>query len=419
MRDQFVQPGYIRPALWAQLKLVYDLSGGEYFYWFRLTQVVQAGALIGLFVHLIRPRSSRELLAVPLALAVLLGSHTFAWTVREAFPINTFLTVLLCCAAAAALASSEPRWWSTPAALLLFTVAALTVETGLLVWVILIGGYLVGWRGVSRGGVIGLSALLAGYFVLRFLVLDTRLPGLTPRDSGFGFTRYTPGELMAMFGAHPLPFYAYNVAVSVSTVLVGEPRNGIFSLTRSLVERDVSLPLVVGALASVLATAVVLRYAWRRRREWLSGSLTRHDRLVLLFGLVLIANAAICFSYTKDVIMSPAGFFLAAAVYVGVCDLLAQAPPSRGSRAATAVLLTALSACWTVRAVGLHAALDRTAFTVREQWAYPDEWLARAWPDGLPPTPAALKKLLQEDAAIRHPSRPVIREEWTTLFEVE
>src|SRR5690606_4182356 len=135
-------------GLWAQLKLIYDLSGGEYFYWFRATQAVQTAVLIGLFVYLVRPRSWRDLLVLPLALAVLVGSHTFAWTVREAFPINTFLTILLCCAAAAALASAEPRRWTTPAALLLFAVAALTVESGLLVWVILVGGYLLGWRGV-------------------------------------------------------------------------------------------------------------------------------------------------------------------------------------------------------------------------------------------------------------------------------
>ena len=42
--------------------------------------------------------------AVPLGLAALLGIHTFAGTVREAFPINTFMTILICCFAAADLA---------------------------------------------------------------------------------------------------------------------------------------------------------------------------------------------------------------------------------------------------------------------------------------------------------------------------
>ena len=31
MRNEFTQHGYLRPMLWAGLKLVYDASGGEYF----------------------------------------------------------------------------------------------------------------------------------------------------------------------------------------------------------------------------------------------------------------------------------------------------------------------------------------------------------------------------------------------------
>ena len=114
---------------------------------------------------------------MPVALAVLVGSHTFAWTVREAYPVNTFLTILLCCAAAVALSSAAPRWWTTPAAIALFAVSALTVETGLLVWVILVAGYLLGWRGVSRAGIVGLCVALAG-------VLRPPLPGVRERPSG-------------------------------------------------------------------------------------------------------------------------------------------------------------------------------------------------------------------------------------------
>ena len=39
--------------------------------------------------------------ALPIGLAALIGSHTIAWTLREAFPINAYLTIVLCCAAAA------------------------------------------------------------------------------------------------------------------------------------------------------------------------------------------------------------------------------------------------------------------------------------------------------------------------------
>ena len=57
MRDQFQQAGYLRPGLWAEMKLVYDLSGGDFYHWFRMTQALQVAGLIWLFVRLVQPRS--------------------------------------------------------------------------------------------------------------------------------------------------------------------------------------------------------------------------------------------------------------------------------------------------------------------------------------------------------------------------
>ncbi|MFI5077301.1 MAG: hypothetical protein ACHQRO_08160 [Vicinamibacteria bacterium] len=419
MRDQFFQAGYLRPGLWAEMKLVHDLSGGEYFYWFRMTQALQVTVLLVIFVHILRPRTFRDALVVPVALAVLVGSHTFAWTVREAYPVNTFLTILLCCAAAVALSSAAPRWWTTPAAIVLFAVSALTVETGLLLWVILVGGYLLGWRGVSRTGIAGVCVVVAGYFVLRFLVLANGLPGLTERDSGFGFSRHSPAELQTMFSGNALPFFAYNVMASALTVLLGEPRDGVFELTRGIVDGEVPPPLLIGLIASVLATGVLARYVWIRRRAWLARTFSHGDRLVILFVLVLAANAAISFGYTKDIIMSPAGLFQAAAVFVALRDLIERPPAGPVVRVGAAALVLLLSCTWAIRAVGLHAALDYTAGSVREQWAYVDEWLVRTGSANISPSTAALKSRLQDDANLRHPARPQLRDEWAVWFEVD
>ena len=419
MRAELADPEYLRPGLWAALKLVYDLSGGNYFAWFRMTQVLQAALTILLFVRLLQPRTSTAASVVPLALAVLVGSHTFAWTLREAFPINTFLTILLCCVAAANLAFARRRWWTDVSAIALFVVAALTVESGLLVGVLFIGGYLIGLRGVSRAGVVAIAALLVSYFIFRFSVLDVGMPGLTTREAGFGFARRGGGELTALFGDSPLGFYAYNVVASLLNVLVAEPRDGVWRLVRGLTTADVEPPMVVGALATTLATALVCRFAWRRRHAWMSRRFERGDQLVLLFVLMTAANAAICFAYTKDVIMSPAGLFVAAAVFVSVCELVAR--PPRGALQAVAVvaIVGVLSTLWAVRAVGLHAALVASAGTVREQWASVDDWLERRHNEDLSPRARALKVHLQDDAVIRHPARPPLREKWTRLFEVD
>jgi hypothetical protein len=417
--EQFGQAGYLRPAMWAELKLVHDLSGGDYTRWFRLTQALQVLALVWLYIRLVQPRSAAAMAVLPLGLAVLLGSHTFAWTVREAYPINTFLTMLLCCAAAANLSFARPRWWIDGLAAALFVVAALTVETGLLVWVIFVAGALVGLRGVSPRGLALVSAALAGYFVLRFALLDIGVPGLLERDSGFGFSRYTPGELAARFGASPWEFYAYNVVSGIATVLLSEPRDGVWRLTRSLAAGAPEWPLVVGFVSSSLATALIARFAWVRRERWRRWAFDRDDQLVLMFAAVLAANVVIGYAYAKDQILSPAGFFFAVAAFVGTLDLIAQLPARRLARTGALAVCVVLSVSWSLRAIGLHAGLSWTAIKVREQWAYVDDWLARVGSLDLSPRTRALRDQLQHDAVRRYPAPPPLREQWTQLFEVE
>lgn len=412
---------FLRPALWAALKVVYDLAGGEYYFWFRLTHVVQALLVIVLFVRLADPRSAAAAAAVPLGLAALVGSHTFAWTLREAYPINTFLTIVLCCAAAANLAFARHRWWTDAAAALVLAFAVLTVESGVLVWVILAGGYLLGLRGVSRAGVIVATVLLGGYFVLR-ASLDVGVPGLLAREAGFGFARRSGEELQAMFGDNALPFYAYNVASSVTGVLVSEPRDGVWRLVRATAAGVPDVPAIVALVATTLASCVIGWFAWTRRGAWMAGDLGRRDRIVLLFGAVLAANAATSYAYTKDVIMSPAGFFFAAALLAAASELFESFPgrlARRGARAAFACAVVAvLSSAWAVRLVGIHAALAATAVTVREQWAHADDWIARRI-GPLDEGGLSLKRRLQDDAIVRYPARPPLRDQWTRLFDLE
>ena len=138
--EQFRTRAFLRPLLWAHIRVVYDVSGGHYYPWFRGWHVGQFAVLTVLFLRLVRPRTLSAAAAVPLGLAALIGIHTFAGTVREAFPINTFMTILVCCYLAADLALGPPRWWRDVAAAMLFVFAALTVESGLLVAVGTRGG---------------------------------------------------------------------------------------------------------------------------------------------------------------------------------------------------------------------------------------------------------------------------------------
>src|SRR5688572_5522678 len=135
---EFFQASFLRPFLWAHLKVLLILSGSDYFTWFRGWHVLQVALLAWLYLRLVQPVTPAGAAAVPVGLAALVGGHTFVGTVVEAFPVNTFMTILLCVYAAAALALGPSGRWRDVAAAALLVFAALTVESGLLVGVVVI-----------------------------------------------------------------------------------------------------------------------------------------------------------------------------------------------------------------------------------------------------------------------------------------
>jgi hypothetical protein len=416
LEARVTQPGFLRPLHWASLKLVYDASGGDYYTWFRGLHALQSAVLMVAFVALVRPATWRAAALVPLALAVLLGVHTFAGLVREAYPINHYLTVTICCVAAALLVLGPHRWWNDLAMVVLFVVATLTIETGLLVWVIAIGGVLVGGRGLSRRGVVTLVVLLALYLFARFGPLDVGAPALTERSSGFGFAVLDPPQLAARFGGNPLPFYLYNVGASTLSVVLSEPTAGVFRVTRDALAGTMPAYMAVNVVASAGVLVLLAAFARTRWRAWRERVLTRDDRLVLLFALVLLANAAISYPYTKDVIMAPAGVFLAAAAYAAARHFV-EVRPLRvdGARAAVLVaVVLVVSTAWSLRLLGLHTRLRAAAVTERLDWAYIDSEAPGMLPAG--GEGRLLLDTLRHGALVARPAPPPLRLPLQSLF---
>lgn len=417
LRNEFTQEAYLRPMLWAQLKLVYELSGGSYFAWFRGTHVVQVLLLVLMFLALVRPRTWLDAASIPFGLAVLVSMHTFTGTIREAFPINTYMTMLLFCYGAALIALASYRWWNDVLAVALFALAALTFEAGLLVWVIFIGAALIGARGVSRAGLAALVVAFAGYFYARFVLFDVGAPDLLERSSGFGFTMLDPSDLQERFGSNPLGFYAYNVITSALSVMFSEPTAGVFRVTSALLRGDLTPSVVMTVIASTSVTVLVAAFAWRRRHAWLSRRFDRDDRLVLLFIMVLAANAVISYPYTKDVIMSPAGAFLAVAACVALRSQVA-ALPSRLSPAASTALVAAFAVVgttWASQFISTHLALRNAAYAERTEWAYAENSL-RAEGVILTESEQALMRTLRDDAVFRRTPPPPLRLPMASLF---
>ena len=132
----------MRPAMWLTQNAVFELApGGRYFATFKAVHVAELVATLVLFVRLVRVRTAVDFIALPLALVVLVGMHTFSVTIREGYPVNHFLTVLLCCVAVANLTDLRTHWSHDVAAVLTCAYALFTIETGVIVWVCLVTAY--------------------------------------------------------------------------------------------------------------------------------------------------------------------------------------------------------------------------------------------------------------------------------------
>ena len=418
LRDQLSQRGYLRPLLWGQIKAVYELSGGDYFLWFRGIHLLQVAALIALCVHVMRPRDVLDAALVPLSLAVVVGAHTFMPLVREAFPINSFLTIAIACVAALALAQrAQPRWYVDAFAVALLAGSILTVESGVLVWVVSVAAYVVGMRGVSRTALITMTVSVVAYMLVRMLVLDVGSPSLSERASGFGFSALEPADLVRRFEGRAWVFYLYNIVSSVATVLFAEPKGGVWRFVWELTTGTLHPWTVVSVMSSTAATMLIAWFVWSRRAAIRRWHLDEADRLVIVFGGVLLANAVISFPYTKNVIMSPSGVFLGLAVYAASRAWL-QVIPQRHA-AITVVLFTVLTCGWAFRVAGNHYNLRRSAAEQRAEWVTVDSWLDRQHIALRNADARALHDALRRDALVNHPTPFQPSTRWRNWFDID
>jgi hypothetical protein len=403
--------GYMRPLLFAPIRLVYLVADGDYTAWFRGVHAVQLTLTIAALVAALRVRTWAQASAAPLAIVMLLAIHTSADTIREAFPVNAYLTIVLCCVLTVLLARASHRWWSDVAAFVLLAVAALSVESGLLVGVIVVAAYAAGWRGVSRWGVAATVAGVAAYLAVRYLVFEVGTPGLDERATGFGFAILEPEEIQARFGANPLPLFAYNVLASVGSVLFAEPRAGVFWVVRQLMQGEIEPWVAVNLVACTSATVLLVAHVvsgWARWRRW---QLSDADRMIVVFLVVLAGNAAMNLVYTKDVIMSPAGALFGLAAAGALAARLEGVGPVQVPRA-TAALVAVLALTWGIKMLGVHYSLRDSAHATRKAWAYADSWLENQEVSLASPRERAIKDALMADALWRRPASPRIQIHW-------
>ena len=372
------EQGFLRPIYMSQTRLLLDAAQGEhYFLVFRGFHVLLVVVLLALFVRAARVRTRTDCAAFAVALLVLAGHHTFRGNVWESYPVNHYLEIAIYSLAALVLCQSRGGWWIDLLAAATFAAAALTLESGLIVWVVIAVAWMAGLRGVSWKGLALVTLLLAGYFYVRYAYFGTGGPDLMDRATGFGLGRLERDEVAARFADAPLLLYAYNVMASMLSVLLSEPRGGTFEMTRRWLAGELTPSVFVALVSSAIGTGFLVWFAVTRWGSWMSRRFEHGDHLVLMCIAVTAANAAISYAYVKDEIMSTAGVFYALAVFAAVRAALTRVPEARRglTTIALSVLLLTASATWAIRATGLHYHMYYASYYLRNEWATVEVWL--------------------------------------------
>ena len=404
---------YLRPLRLAQVKMLFDLAQGHYWLVYRGSHVLLLAAALFLFVRALDVRTWRDGAAGAFALTVFTGIHTFRGLVREGFPVNHFLVIVVYSLLALNLARSKGGWWVDVTAVVVFVAASLTLESGLLVWVVIAAAWACGMRGISSRGVVAVTGCFAAYCCMRFLYLSTGMPGLEERTSGFWLRVLEPKELIERFGANPTWFYVYNVATSFLSVPFADPNDGVFQLVGSRLEGYVPPRLYVAIGSSIATTALIGWAVIRRFRRPTSAPHDADRQLLVMAGVVLIANSVVSFAYTRHEIVSVAGAFYAFAAFVTArCAIESWHASTRLTGAAVLMFLAMVATTWTFRTAGVHHMLRVQAFKVRVDWA-------RLSPDlmkdtGLPEErmAASLVRHLRQDAIDTPVTNPYLLPRW-------
>jgi hypothetical protein len=114
----------------------------------------------------------------------------------------------------------------------------------------------------ALAGVAMTTALMAGYMVLRFMVLDIGSPPVGERAVGFGFSRIEPAEIERRFVAtgHLYYLYLYNVVSAFASVFLSEPNSGRWMLTQRVVNGDID-PMVATSIVSAVVARPLVSFA--------------------------------------------------------------------------------------------------------------------------------------------------------------
>jgi hypothetical protein len=413
-------PTTLRPLRYVQARWLLNAAaatGRSYHAVFRGVHVALLILLIALFMLAVRVRTWTDLTAFTFAFPVLIGIHTFAAMLFEAFPVNHYAEVGVCALGVFVLALQPPRWFFPLVSSSLLALALSVIESGVMVWIVVIACAIARLPGVTRSTAIATTVVIVAYVLTR-QALGITTPGIGGQGSGFGTAFYPADALAARFGAHPLGFMAYNVASGLLSILFSEPRTGVYGTAIWWQTGTVHPVLLINMISSAVTTAIMIWYAARRARVRRSAW-SEPDRMFVVCWLVILVNAGLTAAYIKDEIISVGGLFYAVAAFVAVRELLQTLPHRRLAwSAGMAVALMATAGLWTFRDLGVHYQLRYDAFKLRNDWA---EILRADTREDWPRDPQVLEltRRLRDEAVAWRTTSPSFMPRWGDRYWVE
>lgn len=405
--DAFGSGVEYRPFFTLAIKLFYEVVGAHAWFYQALV-LLQFTVVLAVMLWLCRPLDRRRAFAACLAISCFCALHSTR-ILFGFWPLNQHSGVLVLLLVGTALAFREKTrsfdWVFGPLAL----AGLFGLELGLLFAPVIVALWLARAPGLSRRAAISVLVATGVYVAIRLSLGSGGGVPASHNENGFGFSMLAPERVRAEFGDPPLLLWLYNVVSTFLTVVLSEPRDGVFAFVESLLARDMESWRWFHVGLSALTSAVIV-VALMMRRPWFSG----RDRLLVVLGSALMVfGSGLGFLYTRDRIALSAGVGYALLLYVAVVSLMERMPAGGWTRRVVAGALVVLAAAWVVRSGETFLQLRDTA------WDYHLEWTTRfVDKGGATEERTGLFMALQEEALRRTPADPRLDPAWTyALFE--
>ncbi len=234
--DAFTRGLEYRPLFNLAIKLSYEAVGPELRFYQALV-LTQFALVLGLVLWLCRPLGARRAIAACVAISCLCGLHSTR-ILFGFWPLNHYSWVLVLLLAAIALAF-RPETRSIDWVLGLVTLAALfALELGLLLVPILMILWLARAPGLSARAVISVLVAAGLYLTIRLAFTSELAVNTSVNGNGFGFSMLNAEGVRSEFGDPPWLLWIYDVVATGLTVVLSEPRDGVYSFVESLLAHD-------------------------------------------------------------------------------------------------------------------------------------------------------------------------------------